>query len=387
MENRGGDIDIDEPGCADQTRPQTETLGTKYVEMEEIDFCPYSPSPEEKAFFEAVRSGNSAEVEELINVKHVDVDCTNVDGETALQIAVKREAFDMVQTLLRNKADIGAALFEAVRNNSLQYVRILVAHDSRHRKNTAVKTLGKLSATQHRSRSENFEEFLTPLVLAVLNGNYEIVEFFVSKGYRVDHPNTQKPQSETGSMVRLKDSLFKLNTYKALASPLYISQTFLHENRERKELNKKSSSYKANDPLYRSIVLRRKLKKLGHSENEFREDYLALSAQCENFAVSLLDECRNLEEIAAVMDVPEAETLNGKIQLRQKEHRLRVLNLAIKYRNRKVRVLFNFLPIFFIFYFLSQEERPFFCQERETFYSRKEIMKNKEQRSAVKIII
>ncbi|CAH3178415.1 unnamed protein product [Porites lobata] len=35
------------------------------------------------------------------------------------------------------------------------------------------------------------------------------------------------------------------------------------------------------------------------------------------------------------MDVPEAETLHGKVQLRQKEHRLRVLNLAIKYRNRK----------------------------------------------------
>ena len=95
MENRGRDIDIDEPGCEDHTRPQIEILGTKYVEMEEIDFCPYSPSPEEKAFFEAVRSGNSAEVEELINVKHVDLDCTNVNGKTALQIAVKREAFDM----------------------------------------------------------------------------------------------------------------------------------------------------------------------------------------------------------------------------------------------------------------------------------------------------
>ena len=171
--------------------------------------------------------------------------------------------------------------------------------------------------------------------------------------------------------VRLKDSLFKLNTYKALASPLYISQTFLscflHENRERKELNKKSSSYKAKDPLYRSIVLRRKLKQLGHSENEFREDYFAISAQGENFAVRLLDECRNLEEIVAVMDLAEAETLNGKVQLRQKEHRLRVLNLAIKYRNRKVRVLFNFLLLFF---FRSQTKRPFiFYKKRETFDS------------------
>ena len=98
---------------------------------------------------------------------------------------------------------------------------------------------------------------------------------------------------------------------------------------------------------------------------------MALSAQCENFAVSLLDECRNLEEIAAVMDVPEAETLNGKIQLREKEHRLRVLNLAIKYRNRKVRVLFNFFPIFFIFYFLSQEERPFFAKKERHFIPEK----------------
>ena len=64
------------------------------------------------------------------------------------------------------------------------------------------------------------------------------------------------------------------------------------------------------------------------------------------------------------MDVPEAETLNGKVQLRQKEHRLRVLNLAIKYRNRKVRVLFNFLPIFF--YFL------FFIPRGETFFAKKE---------------
>ena len=77
--------------------------------------------------------------------------------------------------------------------------------------------------------------------------------------------------------------------------------------------------------------------------------------------VLLLDECRKLEEIAAVMDVPEAETLHGKVQLRQKEHRLRVLNLAIKYRNRKVRVLFNFLLLFFsipneeTFYFLPKK--------------------------------
>ena len=69
------------------------------------------------------------------------------------------------------------------------------------------------------------------------------------------------------------------------------------------------------------------------------------------------------------MDVPEAETLNGKVQLRQKEHRLRVLNLAIKYRNRKVRVLFNFLPVFFFYPkrrdLFSMKERHFIPEKKE----------------------
>ena len=73
------------------------------------------------------------------------------------------------------------------------------------------------------------------------------------------------------------------------------------------------------------------------------------------------------------MDVPEAETLHGKVQLRQKEHRLRVLNLAIKYRNRKVRVLFNF-PNEETFYFLPKKRDIWFLKRK---------IKNKEQKSAV----
>ena len=312
------------------------------VDIDEIEVSPCSLSPDEEAFFEAVRSGNKAAVEELIKVKHVDVNCRNFNGETALQIAVDEEAIKMVQTLLRNKADIGSALFQAVRNNSLQCVRMLVAYDPNNRKNSRARTIDRGTAATGGASSGKFDEFLTPLVLAVLNGNHEIVEFLVSKGYKVEDPHSQKAQdvaerNEKETMVRLRDSLVKLNTYRALASPLYISHSFLHEIRERKDIGKKNTQHSASDPLFRSIVLKRKLKALARTEDEFREDYFALSAQCENFAIKLLDECRNLEEIAAVMDMPELEKMNEDVHLKAKEKRLRVLNLAIKYRNRKVR--------------------------------------------------
>ena len=294
------------------------------------------------AFFEAVRGGKTETVKELINAKHVDVNCKNYNGETALQVAVEEEAIEMMQILLRNKAEIGSALFQAVRNNSLQCVRVLVANDPNIRRGTAPKTLDRATATTIEGISGSFDEFLTPLVLAVLIGNSEIVEFLISKGFRVEDPQLHKAgdfddqNDEKETMIRLRESLVKLNTYRALANPLYIAHSFLHETRERKELRRSSSKHLINDPLLRSISLKKKLKDLSSNEREFRDDYMELSAQTEDFAIRLLEECRNLEEIAAVMDMPELDKMKEDVHLTDNEQRIRVLNHAIKYRNRKV---------------------------------------------------
>ena len=307
------------------------------VEIEEMELLIGRLSADEEAFFEAVQSGDKESVQTLLHDKQVDVNRKNTKGETALQIAVDEEAIDIIKTLLENRAEIGSTLFQAVRNNSFQCVRILVAYDSNQRISTA-KQRNPETTSKTVNCSEKFDEFLTPLGLAVLNGNYAIVEFLVSKGYIVEDAQSQKAQdaaegSEKESMYRLKDSLVTLNTYRALASPLYISHLFLHQI---KHQSLRNAEHAASDPLFRSIVLKKKLKELAVSEDEFRDDYRALSAQCENFAIQLLDECRNLEEIAAVMDMPELEKMEDDVHLRGKEKRLRVLNLAIKHHNVKV---------------------------------------------------
>ena len=310
---------------------------TTVIELEETELLPGPLSADEEAYFEAVQSGDKESVQRLLHDKQVDVNCRNTNGETALEIAVDEEAIDIIKTLLENQAEIGSTLFQAVRNNSLQCVRILVAYDSNRKICTAKERNSTTSKTLH--FSGKFDEFLTPLGLAVLNGNYEIVEFLVSKGHRVEDPQSQKAQdaaeqSEKELMAGLKDSLVKLNTYRALASPLYISHLFLHQSKHVSLQN--AAEQAASGPLLRSLVLKKKLKELAVSEDEFCDDYRALSAQCENFAIQLLDECRNLEEIAAVMDIPELEKVEEDVHLRGKEKRLRVLNLAIKHHNVKV---------------------------------------------------
>ena len=305
---------------------------TTAIELDEMELSLGRLSAGEEAFFEAVQSGDKESVQMLLHDRQVDVNCRNTNGETALQIAVDKEAMDIIKMLLENQAEIGSTLFQAVRNNSLQCVRILVAYDSNRRISTArVKNSGM------------FDEFLSPLGLAVVNENYAIVEFLVSKGYKVEDPQSQKDQDttercENESMARLKDSLVKLNTYRALASPLYISNLFLHQS---KHVGLRKAEHAASDPLLRCIVLKKKLKDLSVSEDEFCDDYRALSAQCQNFAIQLLDECRNLEEIAAVIDMPQLEKTEEDVHLREKEKPLHVLNLAIKHHNVKVSAIPN----------------------------------------------
>ncbi|KAK2565875.1 Short transient receptor potential channel 5 [Acropora cervicornis] len=293
---------------------------------EDVEMLAGSLSENEVAFFEAVRSGKKEIVQELINDKHVNVNCKNYNGETALQIAVEKDAIEIMQILLRKGAEIRSALFQAVRNNSLHCVRILVAYDPNVRRGTGPKTLERGTSAKVRRTSSSFDEFLTPLELAVLNGNSEIVKFLVSKGFKVDDPQSCqsfKPQdlddqNEKETMIRLRDSLVKLNTYRALASPLYIAHKYLHETQERKDLGRKTYSKSINDPLLQSLRFKRKLKKLARNEGEFRDEYISLSAQSENFAVRLLDECRNLEEIATVMEMPELQKTKEDVDFEER---------------------------------------------------------------------
>ena len=87
----------------------------------------------------------------------------------------------------------------------------------------------------------------------------------------------------------------RLNGFRALASPVYITASFLQDVQS------------GGDPIHRACVLNKKLCLMAEQEYEFKKEYLELSDGCKEFAVALLNECRSMEEIRCVMEMKNDE--------------------------------------------------------------------------------
>ena len=306
--------------------PVTENL--TITKLDDLDSPPTLLSEKEIQFLDSVKCGDISQVKQFIDDGNVDLNCMDANGETPLQLAVVNEHKEVVALLLRSGADIGNALLQAVSRGSVECVDILTKFDK-----------ASVSPTQVEG-SDEFSSYLTPLILAAQNNNYEMVKLLISREYTIEkpsvHPNSCDCESCQSRGGRLGKSLWKLNTYKALASPVYISLSHLLDSKD--DLEKASS---LNDPIIQAFVLNRALEELADTEYEFRNDYLELSNQCELFAVALLDECRDMEEIENLMTVPGLKNLDHvEVTAENKEaKKLSMLNFAIKNRNEKVRVL------------------------------------------------
>ena len=315
----------------------------KVVHLDELD----APSPGvllskvENQFLDAVRQGNKSQVKKFISGGKVDLNCIDAKGETALQLAVANNSLEILTLLLRSGADIGNALLQAVSKESLECVKVLLEfHSKEARPTSKVETSAK------------FSSYLTPLILAAQNNSYNVVNLLISKGYKIEEPqilyhskscNCDECKSYGG---RLGKSLWKLNTYKALASPVYLLNSHLLENSKSKQTEDLDDS---RDPIIQAFVLNRKLEELAEVEYEFRNEYLELSNQCEEFAVALLNECRDMEDIESLMTVPGLKSLDYIEVTADSEDakKLSMLNFAIQNKNEKVCLHFDFkLSIF-----------------------------------------
>lgn len=80
------------------------------------------------------------------------------------------------------------------------------------------------------------------------------------------------------------------------------------------------------------------MERLAREEYEFKKDYSNLSNRCEEYAVALLNLCRNMKEIGCVMTMPSIKGL-AHVQVRTANKaalKLTVLNFAIKNKNERV---------------------------------------------------
>ena len=292
---------------------------------------------DQSGFLDAVRDGNDGEVRAYVVDKSVDVNCVNLLGETALQVAVNNDRHDIAKFLVEQGADVGSALLQAVAKESIDWVKALLEFVENPKTQSSKTSPGSPGAQT--SEAQLYSRYISPLMLAAQNNNQEIVRLFFEKGHTIKEPpfhnrSCKCSECETESMgERLGSSIYRLHSYRALTSPVYLCMSYLLQtSAEEKDI--KSSK----DPIVRAFLLNRKLENLVETEYEFKSDYRTLSNSCEEFAVSLLTKCRSMEEISCVMSVPGIDKLEHvEVRGGKEAQKLSVLNFAIANKNEKVR--------------------------------------------------
>nr|XP_006628127.2 PREDICTED: short transient receptor potential channel 6 isoform X1 [Lepisosteus oculatus] len=284
-----------------------------------------SLSAEEERFLDAAEYGNIPVVRKMLEeLPGLNVNCVDYMGQNALQLAVANEHLEVTELLLKkdNLARIGDALLLAISKGYVRIVEAILSHKAffNAKRLTTSPSQSEIQHDDFFAYDEDgtrFSHDVTPIILASHCYEYEIVHILLAKGARIERPHDYFCKCTTCSDNQKHDSFShsrsRINAYKGLASPAYLSLS-------------------SEDPVLCALELSNELAVLANIEKEFKNDYKKLSMQCKDYVVGLLDLCRNTEEVEAI--------LNGDVDLNPSSEQhgrpnLIRLKLAIKYELKK----------------------------------------------------
>ncbi|KAK3599507.1 hypothetical protein CHS0354_006636 [Potamilus streckersoni] len=295
------------------------------IPLEPLKLC-HGIDPKERIFLEAAARGDRhTMIQCLQGPVPVNVNCSDMLGRSAIQIAVDNENVEIVELLLKQDGvKIGDALLYAVREGVYKIVEMLIDHPS-----ITPEMIGhewsKLKYSTDMSdyrETSDYSPDISPVILAAHCNQFEILHLLLQRGGTIDRPHQLSCQcrqcQEQVHEDGLRHSLLRINTYRALASPAWISLT-------------------SSDPILSAFKLSWELEKLALRENEFKDMYLDLSDQCKRFACDLLDQCRSSEEVIAVLNRKKEIDSEDEASLSMDFDRLTLtrLKLALKYEQKQ----------------------------------------------------
>ncbi|XP_068601883.1 short transient receptor potential channel 6-like [Brachionichthys hirsutus] len=304
-------------------RPRTRTFrGAGYLSRAQSSSC---LSKTEELFLDAAEYGNIPEVRRTLEeFPELNINCANYMGQNALQLAVANEHLEVTRLLLSKKdlARIGDALLLAISKGYTRIVEDVLSHqafaDGQRLTNSPSQAGTHDDFFAYDEDGTRFSHDITPIILASQCHEYEIVQTLLMKGARIERPHDYFCQCRICNGQQRQDSFShsqsRINAYKGLASPAYLSLS----NEE---------------PVMAALELGNELAVLANIEKEFKNDYKKLSMQCKDFVVGLLDLCRNTEEVKAVLN-GDTESCQSSETLRKQS--LIRLKLAINYEVKKL---------------------------------------------------
>ncbi|RUS87233.1 hypothetical protein EGW08_004985, partial [Elysia chlorotica] len=214
--------------------------------------------PQERAFLDAVEKGDLPSVARWLSGTvdrcPVSVNCTDMLGRSAIQIAVDNENIELVELLLKQEGvKIGEYLSVGVpvRFSKMIDLFIYLLLCSNSRPSTHYNILS--NALKNVTGSPPIK-----MILAAYCNQFEILQLLLIHGATIDRPHPLScPCRRCQIKVHadgLRHSLLRINTYRALASPAWISLTSL-------------------DPILTAFRLSWELDHLALRENEFKDSY------------------------------------------------------------------------------------------------------------------
>uniref|UniRef100_A0A2I3N653 Transient receptor potential cation channel subfamily C member 6 n=1 Tax=Papio anubis TaxID=9555 RepID=A0A2I3N653_PAPAN len=222
-----------------------------------------SLSIEEERFLDAAEYGNVPVVRKMLEECHsLNVNCVDYMGQNALQLAVANEHLEITELLLKkeNLSRVGDALLLAISKGYVRIVEAILSHPAfaEGKRLATSPSQSELQQDDFYAYDEDgtrFSHDVTPVILAAHCQEYEIVHTLLRKGARIERPHDYFCKCNDCNQKQKHDSFShsrsRINAYKGLASPAYLSLS-------------------SEDPVMTALELSNELAVLANIEKEFK---------------------------------------------------------------------------------------------------------------------
>uniref|UniRef100_A0A2K6LYH6 Transient receptor potential cation channel subfamily C member 6 n=1 Tax=Rhinopithecus bieti TaxID=61621 RepID=A0A2K6LYH6_RHIBE len=222
-----------------------------------------SLSIEEERFLDAAEYGNVPVVRKMLEECHsLNVNCVDYMGQNALQLAVANEHLEITELLLNkeNLSRVGDALLLAISKGYVRIVEAILSHPAfaEGKRLATSPSQSELQQDDFYAYDEDgtrFSHDVTPIILAAHCQEYEIVHTLLRKGARIERPHDYFCKCNDCNQKQKHDSFShsrsRINAYKGLASPAYLSLS-------------------SEDPVMTALELSNELAVLANIEKEFK---------------------------------------------------------------------------------------------------------------------